>query len=53
MIINNNKIKAIAWAVIQSNIDLKDLEKYLRSFQGTKDTWYRKLLCIYDFKKYA
>ena len=48
------KNQAIMASVNSGNIPLDDLEKYLRSFpvEKRKDTGYRRLLCLYDLKKY-
>ena len=48
------KNQAIMASVNSGYIPLDDLEKYLRSFpvEKRKDTGYRRLLCLYDLKKY-
>lgn len=48
------KTDAIVYSVlIQKNIDLDELEEYLRNYQDPKDTEYNKLLVVYDYLKYG
>lgn len=47
------KSNAIFWAVWHGTIDLDDCEKYLRGFEKKSGTEYRKLLCVYDYRKYG
>jgi len=51
-IANSNKNNAIIWSILNDNIDLEELEKYLRDFNNQKNTEYRKLLATFDYKKY-
>ncbi|MGY4796389.1 SIR2 family protein [Lysinibacillus fusiformis] len=44
---------AIIYGILKGNIPLVETEKYLREYEEKKTTDYRKLLCVYDFKKYA
>lgn len=46
------KTSAIFWAVWHGTVELDDCEKYLRGFEKKSGTDYRKLLCVYDYKKY-
>jgi len=46
------KTNAIFWAVWHGSVELNDCEKYLRGFEKRSGTDYRKLLCVYDYKKY-
>ncbi|MFG6494362.1 SIR2 family protein [Fictibacillus sp. UD] len=48
-----NKNLAIVLGIINNRIDLDSIESYLRNYSDKKSTNYRKLLCVYDFKKYA
>lgn len=52
-IAESNKINAIVKGTLQKRIDLDDLENYLKSFIDKRQTDYKKLLCVYDYKKYA
>ncbi len=52
-IANSNQTEAIMWFVLQGNIELQDIENYLRSYEDKAGTNYRKLLCAYDYKKYG
>ena len=47
------KTNAIAYSVlVVSNVNLDDLEKYLRDYEEKKGTDYNKLLVVYDYLKY-
>lgn len=46
------KMNSIIWNSYKNNISLEDTEKYLRENPSTTDTSYRKLLSVYDLKKY-
>ena len=48
-----NKQNAIYWSLLNGNIGLTEAEGYLRAYPNKSETGYRKLLCAYDFKKYA
>lgn len=52
-IAESNKVTAIVKGVLKDRINLEDLEKYLKGFSDKRKTNYKKLLCIYDYKKYA
>ena len=46
------KMNSIIWNSYQGNINLEILEEYLRLNTSNSDTGYRKLLSVYDLKKY-
>ena len=52
-ITDSNKINAILWLSNTGDIGLDELESFLRNFEDKSDTPYRKLLCIYDQKRYS
>jgi hypothetical protein len=52
-ITGSNKINAVLWLVYTGEISLDETEIFLRGFENKSDTSYRKLLCVYDLKKYA
>lgn len=47
------KLEAIFYFVLNNTIALEDLKKYIDSFPDDRSSEYRKLLCLYDFKKYS
>lgn len=46
------KTDCIIWNVSNNNISLDDLEGYLRTCDDKTSTNYRKMLCLYDMRKY-
>lgn len=46
------QVGAIIYGVLDDNISLTDLKKYLIDNAGRCDTDYRKLLCLYDYLAY-
>ncbi|MEW9596338.1 SIR2 family protein [Bacillus toyonensis] len=44
---------AIILGVINERIPLDTVEEHLRDYDDRKSTDYRRLLCVYDYKKYA
>lgn len=50
---NASKVNAIFWSIWSDNLDLEEIEAYLISFPEKKTTFYRQLLCAYDYKKYG
>ncbi len=48
---------SIIWNVCEGNIPMDDFEGYLKVYPDKKSsptaTSYRKLLCVYDYKKYS
>lgn len=51
-ITDSNKHNAILWATYKGNLNLEEVEEFLRKFPNKSDTPYRKILCAYDIKKY-
>ncbi|WP_288222478.1 SIR2 family protein [uncultured Clostridium sp.] len=49
---NSYKLQAIIWGTLEGNISLDLVEIYLKDFEQKNLTDYRKLLCVYDYKKY-
>lgn len=52
-IASSYKDECICWNVWNNKIDLDDLKNYLLSYARKENTNYRKLLCVYDKKKYG
>ncbi|MGI9281323.1 MAG: hypothetical protein ACR2PX_17080, partial [Endozoicomonas sp.] len=53
-ITRSNKDTSIIWNICQENIHIDELESYLRIYPDkTHTTAYRKLLCVFDYKKYG
>lgn len=48
-----NKDLTIIHGILDNKISLEDTEEYLRNYEDKKTTNYRKLLCVFDYKKYA
>lgn len=48
-----NKCNAIIYGLSEGYINLDDLKKHLEDIPNKRVTEYRKLLCAYDFYKYA
>lgn len=48
-----NKANFICLSILDDSINIEDAKEFLINFQSKKTTPYRKILCIYDFKKYA
>lgn len=49
---SSNKVNAILWGIMKNKIPLEDAEQYLRKIEGAS-TDFRKLICAFDYKKYA
>lgn len=47
------KLEAIFYFVLNDTISLDDLKKHIDTFPDDRSSEYRKLLCLYDIKKYA
>ena len=48
-----NKHYAIVTALLNNQLDLSDVERYLRKYEDKLSTDYRRLLCAYDYMKYG
>ena len=48
----SSKMNCIIWNTYEGNIDLENIEMYLRNYNLTTSTEYRKLLSVYDLKKF-
>ncbi len=46
------KINAILWAIYNDQLNIDDIEQFLRNYPIKNETNYRKLLCAFDLKKY-
>ncbi len=51
-ITRTNKTNAIIWSAWNDMLDLNEVEMVLRSMPDKKGTDYRRLLCVFDYKKY-
>lgn len=49
----SNKTNAIFWSLMSKNLNLTEIEVFLRSYTNKTTTEYKKLLCAYDFMKYG
>ncbi|MGS0534144.1 SIR2 family protein (plasmid) [Bacillus mycoides] len=52
-IAQSKKNLAIVLGIINDRIQLDTVEEHLRNYSDKKSTDYRKILCVYDYKKYA
>ncbi|KYG33628.1 SIR2 family protein [Priestia endophytica] len=52
-IANTNKTLAIVKGILSRRINLEDVERYLKDYDNKRSTDYKKLLCVYDYKKYV
>ena len=48
----SNKNYAIIYSILNNNLDLNDVEKYLLQYKNKSITDYKRILCAYDFMKY-
>ena len=48
----SSKMNCILWNTFHDNIELDEVESYLRENTSTTSTEYRKLLSVYDLKKF-
>ncbi|MBF0694631.1 MAG: SIR2 family protein [Flavobacterium sp.] len=49
----SSKLNCIVFNTYYGNLQLDEVEQYLRKNTSTISTDYKKLLCVYDLKKYA
>ena len=49
----SNKSRSVFWSVYNDKIELSDLERYLKTYKNKEETNYKKLLCLYDWKRYS
>jgi len=52
VISTTSKVNAILWAIHNDQLNIDDIEQYLRDYPVKNETNYRKLLCAFDLKKY-
>jgi hypothetical protein len=45
-------MNSVIWNTFKGNINLEEIEVFLRGNTSTVSTEYRKLLSVYDLKKY-
>lgn len=50
---NSNKDNAIIYGIINNDLSLNEIEKYLVRRENKQITSYRRLLCAYDYVKYS
>lgn len=48
-----NELNAIMWSTWNDNISLDEVEAFLKKMSDKKGTGYRRLLCVYDYKRYS
>lgn len=48
-----SKVNAILWGIHNEQLNIDDIEKFLRNYLVKNETNYRKLLCAFDLKKYS
>lgn len=48
----SRKTIAIVKGILSGRIQLEEAEKYLKDYPDKRKTDYKKLLCVYDYKKY-
>ena len=46
------KINAIIWNTFHDNVQLDEVEDFLKNYTSKTSTDYRRLLSVYDLKKY-
>lgn len=47
-----NKTNAIVKGILSGRVNLEDAEQYLKEYPQKYETDYKKLLCVYDYRKY-
>lgn len=48
-----NELNAIMWSTWHDKLPLDEVEGFLKKMPDKKGTGYRRLLCVYDYKRYA
>lgn len=48
-----NELNAIMWSTWNDKISLDEVESFLKKMPDQKGTGYRRLLCVYDYKRYS
>lgn len=49
----SKKVLSIVLGIVNDRLSIDEIEGYLREYPDKKTTEYRKLLCVFDYKKYA
>ncbi|MGL4451784.1 MAG: SIR2 family protein [Sarcina sp.] len=50
---NSSKEKVLIWNILHNNLELNEIEVFLRNYTENKNTTsYKRLICAYDFKKH-
>ena len=47
-----NELNAIMWSTWHDNLSLDEVEGFLKKMPDKRGTGYRRLLCVYDYKRY-
>lgn len=50
---DSNKYNAILWSTYNEDLELDEVESFLRNFPDKSGTHYRRILCAFDIKKYG
>lgn len=53
LISKTKKQSVLYYNFYEENISLKEMEKYLDEYENKNETSYRRLLCLYDYKKFS
>lgn len=53
LISKTKKQSVLYYNFYEENISLKEMEKYLKEYESKNETFYRRLLCLYDYKKFS
>ncbi len=48
----SSKETAIFWSIMSGNLNVDEVESYLRNYSNKKLSSYKKMLCAFDFIKY-
>lgn len=52
LISTSNINNSIFWSILKEDINLKEVENYLITYEDKNGSDYRKLVCAYDYQKY-